>query len=179
MVTATARIHSPNPPDSAVFGALYAEHFRSVWRTLGRLGVHPAFLDDAAQDVFATAWRRWSEFEGRSSPRTWLLGIALRVASDSRRKQRPMEEVSAALVEAAPGPERVVAAREAARKIEAMLAKLSDERREVLVLIDLEGWSAPEVAEATQINLNTLYTRLRAARQQFEALVQEHAEELR
>lgn len=169
----------PKPPDSAEFGAIYAEHFRAVWRTLSRLGVQTAFLDDAAQEVFIVAWRRWGEFEGRSTHRTWLLGIALRVASDARKKQRPMEEVSLQLEAMAPGPERVTAAREAARKVEAMLSKMDGERREVFVLVDLEGYSVPEVAEATQVNLNTLYTRLRAARSDFETLVAGSAEELR
>jgi RNA polymerase sigma-70 factor (ECF subfamily) len=122
--------------------------------------------------VFVTAWKRRADFEGRSAARTWLLGIAIRVASDVRRKQRPTEEVSLTLETGAPGPEREVAAREETRRVEALLAKLSPERREVLVLVDVEGYSAPEVAEATQTNLNTVYTRLRAARLDFEALLE-------
>ena len=167
------------PPDSADFGALYAEHFRAVWRTLQRLGVHPGSVDDAAQEVFVTAWRRWDDFEGRSSERTWLLGIAIRVASDTRRKQRPTEEVSPELPMSGPGPESQASSKEASRRVEQLLAKLEPERREVLLLVDLEGYSVPEVATATGVNLNTLYTRLRAARQQFEDLVNREAEEFR
>ncbi|PZR06966.1 MAG: RNA polymerase subunit sigma-70 [Archangium gephyra] len=165
-------------PDSARFGALYAAHFRSVWRTLQRLGVFPAFTDDAAQEVFVTAWRRWSEFEGRSSERTWLLGIALRVASDVRRKQRSNDEVPVKLAIDAPLPDAVTAARQQSRRVEALLRQLDEERREVLLLCDVEGYTIPEVAEATGVNLNTLYTRLRTARQQFEALVKREREEL-
>lgn len=167
------------PPDSADFGALYAGHFRAVWRTLQRLGVHPGSVDDATQEVFVTAWRRWDDFEGRSSERTWLLGIAIRVASDTRRKQRPTEEVSPELQTSGPGPETMAASKEVSRRVEQLLAKLEPERREVLLLVDLEGYSVPEVATATGVNLNTLYTRLRAARQQFEDLVKREAEELR
>lgn len=159
-------------PDSAEFGALYRQHFAAVWRTLRRLGVAPAFVEDAAQEVFLTAFRRWDDFEGRSSQRTWLLGIAIRVASDARRKQRPTEAVSEAWASGASGPEAVTAAREAVRQVEALLAQVDAERREVLVLVDVEGYSVPEVAEATGVNLNTLYTRLRSARQQFEALLE-------
>jgi RNA polymerase sigma-70 factor (ECF subfamily) len=171
-VNAARRYDMGNLPDSAEFGALYAAHFRTVWTTLARLGVHSGSLDDAAQEVFVTAWKRRADFEGRSAARTWLLGIAIRVASDVRRKQRPTEEVSLTLETGAPGPEREVAAREETRRVEALLAKLSPERREVLVLVDVEGYSAPEVAEATQTNLNTVYTRLRAARLDFEALLE-------
>lgn len=170
----TAEIH----PDSAHFGAMYAEHFRSVWRTLQRLGVFPAFIDDAAQEVFVTAWRRWSEFQGRSTERTWLLGIALRVASDVRRKQRPTDDVPLKLAMDAPLPDAVTAAKQKSKRVEALLQQLDEERREVLLLCDVEGYTIPEVAEATGVNLNTLYTRLRTARQQFEALVKREREEL-
>lgn len=165
-------------PDSARFGAIYATHFRSVWRTLQRLGVFPAFIDDAAQEVFVTAWRRWSEFEGRSTERTWLLGIALRVASDVRRKQRLSDEVPTRMATDAPSPDAVTVANEKSRRVEALLRQLDEERREVLLLCDVEGYTIPEVAEATGVNLNTLYTRLRTARQQFEALVKREREEL-
>ena len=167
------------PPDSAGFGALYAAHFKAVWRTLQRLGVHPGSVDDATQEVFVTAWRRWDDFEGRSTERTWLLGIAIKVASDTRRKQRPTEEVSPELQMSGPGPETIAAAKEIGQRVEVLLAKLEPERREVLLLVDVEGYSVPEVASATGVNLNTLYTRLRAARQQFEDLVKGEAEELR
>ncbi len=167
------------PPDPADFGALYAGHFRAVWRTLQRLGVHPGSVDDATQEVFVAAWKKWSEFEGRSSERTWLLGIAIRVASDLRRKQRPTEPVSPELQHGSPGPESMIVSKEVGRRVEALLARLEPERREVLLLVDLEGYSVPEVATATGVNVNTLYTRLRAARHQFEDLVKCEAEELR
>lgn len=177
---ATARVLPLHKaPDSAVFGELYAGHFRAVWRTLQRLGVHPGSVDDATQEVFVTAWRKWDEFEGRSTERTWLLGIAIRVASDTRRKQRPTEEVSPELQMAGPGPESMAATKEVGQRVEQLLARLDAERREVLLLVDVEGYSVPEVATATGVNLNTLYTRLRSARQQFEDLVKREAEELR
>lgn len=168
-----------SPPDSEDFGALYATHFRAIWRTLQRLGVHPGSVDDATQEVFVTAWRRWEDFEGRSTERTWLLGIAIRVASDTRRKQRPTEEVSPELQQPGPGPESMAATKEVSQRVERLLARLEPDRREVLLLVDVEGYSVPEVASATGVNLNTLYTRLRSARQQFEDLVKAEAEELR
>ena len=179
-MTATARVlPMQKPPDSAGFGALYGAHFKAVWRTLQRLGVHPGSVDDATQEVFVTAWRKWDDFEGRSTERTWLLGIALKVASDTRRKQRPTEEISPELQVGGPGPESLAASRQVSQRVELLLSRLEPERREVLLLVDLEGYSVPEVASATGVNLNTLYTRLRSARQQFEDLVMREAEELR
>ncbi len=166
-------------PDSAEFGALYVAHFRAVWRTLRRLGVQQGSIDDATQEVFVTAWRRWDEFEGRSTQKTWLLGIALRVASDARRKQRPTEEVSDELPFAQPGPETQAEAKETSRAVERLLSKLEPDRRQLLLLVDGEGYSVPEVAQATGVNMNTLYTRLRVARQQFEELIMAEAGELK
>ena len=93
------------------------------------------------------------------------------MASDTRRKQRPTEEVSPQLPMPGAGPEAAAASKEVGQRVELLLAKLEPERREVLLLVDVEGYSVPEVASATGVNLNTLYTRLRAARQQFEDLV--------
>ena len=54
------------------FEAIYAEHFAFVWRCLRALGVSPGALDDAAQEVFLGCIRRFCEFRGESSVRTWL-----------------------------------------------------------------------------------------------------------
>ena len=58
-----------------------------MFRVLRRLGVTEASAEDALQDVFFVAWRRRSDFEGRAALRTWLYGIALRVARDYRRQR--------------------------------------------------------------------------------------------
>lgn len=93
-----ARNRSP-VTDPAAFAQLYSENFARVWRVLRRLGVGEASLDDASHDVFVIAWRRGPEFAGRSSVQTWLLGIAIRVASDARRGQlRRMEPLPDSLV---------------------------------------------------------------------------------
>jgi RNA polymerase sigma-70 factor (ECF subfamily) len=145
---------------------LYAQGFSGVWRLLRRLGVPPSAIDDVAHDVFVIAWRRLGEFQGRSALRTWLMGIAVRVASDYRRSQRATEPLSDEL-RSADDPERTASTREAGRQLLALLDRLRPERREVFVLMELEEYSAPEVAEALGLNLNTVYTRLRAARHDF------------
>ncbi len=57
---------------------------------------------------------------------------------------------------------------EAAAILEAFLAELDEDKREVFVLCELEGLSAPEIAQVVGTNVNTVYSRLRAARQGFE-----------
>src|SRR6185436_2589400 len=67
------------------FEEIYEEHLAFVWRSLRRLGVREAGLDDAVQEVFLVAYRRLPAFEGRSSLKTWMFGIVLRVARTFRR----------------------------------------------------------------------------------------------
>src|SRR5262245_39607962 len=70
------------------FEEVYDEHIDFVWRSLRLLGVADAQLDDAIQDVFVVVHRKLDTFEGRASIRTWIFGIALRVARMHRVRQR-------------------------------------------------------------------------------------------
>ena len=67
---------------------IYREHFDFVWRSLRRMGVAPGSMDDAAQDVFLVVHRKLASFQRRSSVKTWLFGIVMRVAHDHRRSER-------------------------------------------------------------------------------------------
>lgn len=159
--------------DSASFAALYEAHFRAVWRMLRRLGVHDAHLDDAVQDVFVAAWRRAGDFEGRSAVRTWLLGIAVRVASEyRRRRQKTTEEIPEHLEAERADPHASSEQAEAVRRLHTILGKMDEAKREVFVLTELEQYTAPEIAEALELNVNTVYTRLRAARLEFNSLLE-------
>ncbi|HEX4338588.1 MAG TPA: sigma-70 family RNA polymerase sigma factor [Polyangiaceae bacterium] len=160
------------------FEAIYEEHFDFVWRSLRRLGVPDAQLDDAVQDVFVVVHRRLPEFEGRSTIKTWLFGIALRVASALRRSaaRRPTEP----LVEDPPDEHAGLdadaqrEASEAARLVHRLLDSLDDDRRAVFVLTELEEMTAPEISAALGVNLNTVYSRLRLARRDFDAALARH-----
>lgn len=156
------------------FDAIYEQHFDLVWRTLARLGVASAALDDALQDVFLVVHRRLPEFEGRSSLRTWIFGITLRVASDYVRRGRREEHASASIGlelrdEHAPDPLEQRARSEAVALLYAALAALDPEKRAAFVLAELEEMSLAEVALAVGANVNTVSSRLKAARRQFEA----------
>lgn len=146
---------------------LYAAHARQVWRTLVRLGVPPAAVEDAVQDVFLTAHQRLRGFEGRSNPATWLVGIAVRVAANARRatsRRGSVQLVDARLVDPTRGPDQRLEQQRALQELELVLARLPEEQREVVVLMDLEQLSAPQAAEALEVKLNTVYSRLRLGR---------------
>jgi RNA polymerase sigma-70 factor (ECF subfamily) len=161
----------PGLPD---FDAVYEEHFAFLWRTLRRYGVPEAAMDDAIQDAFLVVHSRLATFEGRSSLRTWIFGIARRVARDHRRS-RP-EWASTDVLEALPDdsstPLAALEAVERARLLERLLAGLVAERREAFILVKLEEMTILEAGEALGVNANTIYSRVRTAcRELEEALV--------
>jgi RNA polymerase sigma-70 factor (ECF subfamily) len=151
---------------------VYERHFDYVWRSLRRLGVQPGAVDDALQEVFLVVHRRLSEFDGRASIKTWLFAIALRVAPQYRRAARRNEEsvdVEPASTELA--PDEALASARAARTLYAILDELEETRREVFVMAELEELPAKEIADLTGAPLNTVYSRLRLARRDFNAAV--------
>jgi RNA polymerase sigma-70 factor (ECF subfamily) len=108
--------------------------------------------------------------------RTWLFGIAHNVAREQQRKHRrsldfePIEDTHLA-----PGPSPLdqVTSGEALTFVDAFLRSLDDDKRAVFVMADLEQMRAPEIAEVLGVNLNTVYSRLRAAREAFQVRIQQ------
>ena len=164
--------------------AIYREHFAYVWAVLRRLGVPEADLEDLVQEVFVVAHRRLDTFEHRSSIRTWLYGIAVRLhLNDARRRQRRgvKAEVSGSAIPVLDerlDPEVHTARGQARRILADLLDNLDDDKRVVFVLSELEGLPAPAIARITGANTRTVYSRLRAARDRFSAdLARVHARE--
>ncbi len=159
------------------FEALYEAHFHYVWRSLRRLGVPAGLLEDATQDTFLVVHRRLDDFEGRSSVRTWLFAIAILVARSHRRRlarKGRTEPLVGEVPSPLAGPVELVEKRRAAEFLDEFLATLDDDRRAVFVLAELEQMTAPEIQDALGVKLNTVYSRLRSARQAFEAAVARH-----
>jgi RNA polymerase sigma-70 factor, ECF subfamily len=159
------------PPDLAT---LYAAEVAYVWESLRRLGAREADLEDLTHDVFLAVSRHLAEFDPSRPVRPWLFGFAFRVASEHRRRAHARHEILAAAPDRPDGgasAEDRVAATEARRLVLAALEPLSLDARAVLVLHDLDGQSIPDIAAALDERPNTLYSRLRLARQQFVAEV--------
>ena len=174
-------IASPNQHSGALsydFSDIYDRYFAFVWRTVRRLGVADRALDDAVQDVFLVVHRRLPEFEGRSSLKSWIFGITRRVAKDYRRRSSRKDrgdELPDGLPDPnSPSPLDTAARAQAVRVLYQLLESLDDDKREVFVLAELEQMTAPEIAVAISVNLNTVYSRLRAARRAFDKAVARH-----
>lgn len=184
----TASVASPSPRRPGVvcgevwsFEAIYEQCFDLVYRNVRRLGVPDAMVDDAVQEVFLVVHRRLSEFEGRSSPKTWVFSIVARVAKDCRRSVRRKSphtrgdgpvDVDTIAEDEGRDPHTIAERREGARRLHRVLDALDDDKRTALVLAELEQMTVPEIAEALGENVNTIYARLRAARREFEQAAQ-------
>lgn len=156
----------------ADWSVFYDAHFDYVWRSLRRLGVPEATLDDAAQEVFVVALRRQGQFEGRSSVRTWLFGIAWNRARELARsaRRRAEDELPEYLPDvASPNQEQRAIDTQALELVYRALDELTGDRRAVLVMADVEEMTATEIAELLAIPVNTVYSRIRLARRDFEA----------
>lgn len=161
------------------FGSLYREYFGFAWASLRRLGVSPATIDDAAQDLWVTVHRRLESLDPAASVKAWLFGIARRVASHYRRtEQRHRRKLAAYSVSDVRGSSEPMKRREAALTMEAFLAKLDESKRTAFVLSEVEGWSAPEIARVVGTSPNTIYSRVRLARAQLRKHLMESESEL-
>ena len=164
------------------FDGVYEEHFDFVWRTARRLGVPESAADDVVQDTFMVLHRRLADYDGVTAMRRWLVGILTRVVSDHRRRYRRKEaacvphpeESERALPSSAPPPSEEAEQAESVRLLDALLAEIDEDKREVLVLAQLEEMTVPEIAELLGANVNTVYARLRSARREFDAAYARH-----
>lgn len=143
--------------DEAALAALYAEHAPAVLRFLRDLLGCPATAADAVQETFARAFRRLDTLRDGDRIAPWLFGIARNVSLEMRKARRVRARyLAAASAGRAPGeeashartPEAELLGREAAAVVARALARLSEERRALLLLRLDHGLSYEEIAAA-------------------------------
>ncbi|MDP3503824.1 MAG: sigma-70 family RNA polymerase sigma factor [Myxococcales bacterium] len=174
-MTSTLELGATATTDAEVasFDALYEKYAPFVWRTLRGFGVAQGDIADAVQEVFLIVHRRLDDFEGRSSLRTWLCSITLGVARNATRKRR-REHAAHSSFAAGARAHGQSGAVEAIDLVNVVLDELDEDKRLVFVLAELEQLTAPEIAEALKMNVNSVYSRLRLARLAFEAGLAKH-----
>jgi RNA polymerase sigma-70 factor, ECF subfamily len=152
-------------------------YFAVVWRSLRRFGVPESVADDAAQHVFLTFAARMGAVDV-DSERPFLVSSAVRVAANVRRQLERTREVP--LLDLEPelaveaSPERLLEEKRRRVVLDQALAALPFDQRTVFVLFELEGFTLPEIAESLHVPLGTATSRLRRARERFEAWVLSH-----
>ena len=156
---------------SPSFRRIFEAEFGYVCRALRRLGVVPGDVEDVAQEVFITVHDQMSAYEPDRPLKPWLFSFALRFATNYRRlarhRTRSAEDADEQPVS---GHDGKTAARDLVLRA---LEQLEFERRVVFVMHDLEGFGAPELATELKTPLNTVYSRLRLAREDFREAVTE------
>jgi RNA polymerase sigma-70 factor, ECF subfamily len=175
---ASGREELRNGPDRSAaipsFRAVYDKYFDFVWTCARRLGVPTEAIDDVVQEIFIVVHSRVQTLEQPASLRSWLYGVVRRTVSTyhrgrhartAREYSQPTLDDSASLMQ--PSPLELAVLSDELKLLWRLLGELDARKREVLILAELEEMTAPEIAEAVGIPLNTAYSRLRAARHEF------------
>jgi len=151
--------------DLRSLASLYDRYQRDVRRLLSRLEHGAAHVDDLLQATFLTLPKAARSYDGRSCCRSWLYGIALRIASRHHRSlerfRRMLRAAHDSQLRLPPAdPESELCRREDFIRFRRAFEKLTPKKREVFVLIELEGLSTDEAAETLLIPTATVRTRL-------------------
>jgi RNA polymerase sigma-70 factor (ECF subfamily) len=167
------------PPEQHAheIGDLFANYAAYVCRTLENMGIRDCDVDDICQEVFVVVHRKLASFHGGSSIKTWVYGICMKKAAEYRRAgRRKREELTAVVPDtpyAAPQSDHVELG-EAKQRLARALDELDDDKRAAFVLYEFEELTLREIAETVDASINTVYSRLMAARRHvLDALGQE------
>ena len=149
--------------------AVYRAHVGFVWRIVRRCGVPAELIEDVVHEVFLVVRRRLGEVDAAEDLRGWLFVVTRGVVANDRRTRERRRRLHERAPQPAspPDPEQVALGSEAVAWIEQFLLTLPDEQRTVFELIDIEGFTGPEVAHTSGAGLQTVYSRLRLARAAF------------
>ncbi len=161
--------------DRAALEALLSRHQAQIYRFGMKMCRDPADAEDVLQDTLLAVARGVRSFEGTSSLATWLYTIARSYCIKKRRRSkfapsevRSLDDVGPhhdeALSDAAPLPDEALASKEVERALNEAIKALPPMYREVLLLRDGEGLTAPEVAEVIGVSVQAVKSRLHRAR---------------
>ena len=149
------------------FSELVRIHAQGVFNVIYRMCGDVQIAEDAAQETFIQAWLHLSSYRTQTSLRNWLYRIAVNTATDMLRKQKhilPTAVEDFYLTDPRPGPEALFSQREQAALVQKAILSLPDASRAVLVLREYEGLSYHEIADALDIPVGTVMSRLNYAR---------------
>ncbi len=173
------------------YDALVTRHRGRIFAMIRNMIHQEAEAWDLSQEVFIKAWQALPRFEAKARFSTWLYRIAHNVVYDWTRKKRiegvgelndeiferdRIDPASATTPDAGQAPDEALANSELRVKIEAALAKLSPEHREVVLLKDVQGLAYKEIAEVMGSSMGTVMSRLFYARQKLQTMLKHEYE---
>lgn len=162
--------------DQSAFEQLVLDNQNKVFSLALRLVNDREEAADLAQEAFVKAWQGLASFQGESSFATWVYRLTTNVCIDHLRRQKRREGVEPAVslddensgwAEPAgrdSDPQQVLEQSERGQALARGLAKLPDWQRRVLVLRELSGLSYQEIAQALELDIGTVKSRISRAR---------------
>lgn len=172
--TTLADAESPLPVPS--FEELCARYFDFVWKCARAFGAKSDEIDDVVQDVFLVVQRRHGDLREEALARSWIYSITRRVVSSQRRQRRQRDSRTGPEIDSLRSTERsplaIAEHNLEVRVLSTLLEGLEERKREVFVLSEILEMSGREIAEMIGVPMNTVYSRLRAAREEFDAAAQ-------
>jgi len=149
------------------FNELVILHARGVRNVIYRMCGDLQIAEDAAQETFIQAWLHISTFRPQTSFRSWLYRIAVNAAIDMLRREKrilPGDLDEMQLKDSRPGPEATVSQDERIATVQKAILSLPNASRAVLVLREYEGLSYQDIADALDIPVGTVMSRLNYGR---------------
>jgi RNA polymerase sigma-70 factor (ECF subfamily) len=162
------------------FRWVYDAYFDFVWTSSRRLGVPVDAVADVVQEIFVVVNARLSTVEQPASLRSWIYGVVRRTVSTYHRGRRvrsaseshdPVDDLASPTQ---PSPLDLTVLSDEVRLLWLLLGELGPLKREVFILAELEEMTVPEIAKAIGVPLNTAYSRLRVAREEFNEALARH-----
>ena len=167
--------------DRQAFGELVRRHQSSLVSMLYHFCGDPDLAEDAAQEAFVRVWQNLKSYKPEHAFRSWLYRIAANAALDSLRRERPGLDLNSLprLASQSADPQQEVEANQRAQQVRQAIGRLSPGLRLVLVLREYQELSYREMAEALELPIGTVMSRLNSARsqlrQELQVLLEEEA----
>lgn len=173
------------------YDTLVMRHRNRIFAMIRNMTHHEADAWDLTQDVFIKAWHALGNFEAKAKFSTWLYRIAHNVVYDWNRRRKHdiagelndeilendrIDPSAVAIPHVGGSPDEQMAMGELKGKIEAALAKISPEHREIVILKDVQGLAYKEIADVMGCTIGTVMSRLFYARQKLQALLRDEYE---
>lgn len=174
-------IQPPFADGAGDLAQLYQKHSRAVYYLALRFLADPHKAEDVTHDVFFKAYRKWDQFRGESSARTWLYRITINHCCNLQRSwhERNLARVDEAIWENLPShgdsPLRVLETKELGQRIQTALDGLSAEYRLLLLLVADQELSYDEMAALTDQSADAVRGKLHRARKAFGVLFKKSA----
>ena len=169
--------------DSLAFGALVRRYQDRLYSTVYRLLDNAEDAQDVVQEAFLHAYQSLESFKGDSLFFTWLYRIAVNTAISLKRKRRVVLSIDGTRngeggvdpldPSEASRPGHALEQAEQERRVQRALNRLSPEHRAVLIMKDMEGQKYETMADALQVPIGTIRSRLHRARLELRELLEQ------